>query len=186
MIYELYMASDFTEFTFPINSEKKRFEDICKNYIEEQKSAIEVWEKPIMLRGEPKKQSEFFEIEDSGMIAVNKDFFTFLGLEFNLDNIELLPIETDLGEYCLMNVLNVIECLDLRESEYTALPNGQISEYKILDFYLEKIKGHSIFKVPQLPYNTFVTSKLLDFCQGYEVLGLEFDYNVNFVWSPQT
>lgn len=43
-IYSLSMATDFTDFVFPIKEEENQFYDIVENYFEETLSAKKAWQ----------------------------------------------------------------------------------------------------------------------------------------------
>jgi len=182
-IWSLETASDFTDFFFPLEEDKNFFHEMVRSYLEESMSAAKVWRPLYMLRGEPMKQPDFFEIGDTDVIGMSQKAVEILRSLFNPD-IELLPIETDAGKYYALNILNTIDCLNKEESTFRMAKNGIIVSYDSLEFYEGKLQGHAIFKIPELPYNTFITDKVVDQYEEHSLQGLSFDTESNLIWYP--
>lgn len=179
-IWRFQADTNFTPFHFTNEEDSKLFNKLVEEYFEESKSVIELWKEFSLKRGEPKKHPDFFEIENSGILAISEDALGDTRVFFS-DKIELLPIHTDAGLYYVINVLNIIDAFDKEESEFVATPYGQITDYFTIYFHAEKIKGQALFKIPELPYDTFVSGEFLDYCDTVYA-GLEYDSEVNLIW----
>ena len=182
-VWRFECSSGFTKFHFVDEIDKEWFENIVELYFNETKSAKEVWKEFTMIRGEPKKSPDFFEIDDSGVIAISLKAKKIIEKEF-IFNVELLPFETDAGKFFAINIIDYLDCFDKRESECTISQFGQIIEYDLIDFYPDKIGESIIFKIPELPYVIFVVGELLEYCENF-LEGLEFDSDVNLEWYEE-
>ena len=180
-IWTLETDSDFTGFCFPIEDDKIWFEKLVKEYFEESKPVSGVWRTLYMLRGEPMKQADFFSIGESDVIAMSQKALERLAV-FLKDKIELLPVETDAGRYYALNVLNFVDCLDKQESEYKSTKGGSIVAYSLLEFDEEKLGDNYIFKIPEMPYQTFITDEMQEQIEREQISGLLFDKDINLVW----
>lgn len=183
-VWALETGYDFTPFYFPLEEDKTFFQDLVKNYFEESKTVVEKWRLLYMLRGEPMKHPDFFEIDDTDVIAISQKGVDSLNV-FLKETIELLPIETDAGRYYALNVLNFVDCLNKEESVYIATKDGTIVSYSLLEFNQEKLKEHAIFKIPELPYCTFVSDDILEQCEDHYLQGLVFETELNLVWYAE-
>ena len=174
MIWTLETESDFTKFYFPIEEDKILFHELVKKYFEDSKTVSENWRPLFMLRGEPLKHPDFFSIDDTGVIAISQLAVDNLQEFFN-DAVELLPLETDIGKYYAMNVLNYVDCLNNTESKYEATKGGFIVNYSLLEFDEEKLGENYIFKIPEMPYQIFITDDIQEQCETENLNGLFFD-----------
>ncbi len=183
-IWTFETETDFTKFYFPIQEEKEFFHGLVKNYFEESKPVLKMWHTLCILRGEPMKHPDFFEIDGTDVIAISQravdSFKVFLS-----KTIELLPLETDSGRYYALNVLNFVDCLNREESKYVATQSGMILSYTLLEFNEAKLGDNTIFKIPELPYHTFITDNIQDECEKNYLRGLVFDTKRNLVWYPE-
>lgn len=181
VVWEFTIDSDVTEFYFPIKEEEKDFDMLCNEYFDKSLPFENYWERKIMLSGEPKKSTDFYEIKNTGMISISKP-----GIEvFNKvleGKKELLPILTDLGEFFALNNLNYINCLDVKNSSFSQVSNGLISTYTNLSFISNKIKNEYLFKIPELPYTNFITSNFKDYYYKGFLAGLDFESSDHIVW----
>jgi hypothetical protein len=176
------ISSDLTSFVFPKENEQLAFEGI-KDQFHLIESMGFKWQSPIMCRLEPKIHPDFFEIPDSDIIAVSERVYGAL-MKLKCDNLEFLPIGTDSGRYYAIHIVKTLDCLDHAISEYTAIADGQIINYKYLDFLPGRIPNNiAFFKIPEMPYTTFVTDTLQDLCDDNGFIGLEFDPGHNLVWD---
>ena len=176
VVWTIDTAINFTQFSFITEEEKTAFHELVKTHFDEFKPIGTQWPSLSMLRGEPKKHPDFFEIDGSDVIAISHKAADSLK-EFLPGSIELLPIETDAGMYYALNVLNFIDCLDKDASNYVAAKDGTIVNYSLLEFYEDKLEGQAIFKIPQLPYHTLISDQLECICDKQHLKGLSFDAN---------
>ncbi|MEO6231101.1 MAG: DUF1629 domain-containing protein [Ferruginibacter sp.] len=180
-IWTLEADYDFTTFDFSSDGDKIYFDFLVKNYFEASKLIAQNWRPLNMIRNEPKKHPDFFEIGSSDVIAISKAAVDTLKDSLN-DNVELLEIETDAGKYYAMNILNFVDCLNKEESKYEATKGGTIVKYSLLVFDEEKLRENKIFKVPEMPFCTFVTDEIRETCEEKYLRGLFFDTEINLVW----
>lgn len=183
-IWSLATDTNFTVFSFVEEADRIYIHNLVKNYFEESKTVLEKWHPLFMIRGEPRKHPDFFEVEDTDLIAISQKAADSLRSFLN-NQMELLPIETDAGRYYVLNVLNFVDCLNKEESVYTATQNGKIVNYSMLEFDSEKLKDHAIFKIPELPYHTFITDRIQEECEEQFLRGLLFDTETNLVWYAE-
>lgn len=183
-IWTLDTDSDFTQFYFPIKEDKTLFHDLVKNYFEECKAVSEKWKQLLMMRGEPMKHPDFFSIDETDVIAISQNAVESLK-EFLGYKIELLPIKTDSGMYYALNVLNFVDCLNNSESEFQSTKGGVIVSYSLLEFDEEKLGKNKIFKIPEIPYQIFITHSIQEQYDREDFRGLMFDKNSNLIWYPE-
>lgn len=75
------------------------------------------------------------------------------------NNAETLDIECDIGNYKIINIINVMSCLDHERSEIKYYPNSQrIMRIKKYVFNKEKVKNEHIFKIIEQPRATIFVS----------------------------
>jgi hypothetical protein len=182
-VWRLETDTNSTNFNFPIEEDKSFFHELVKQFFEQSKPVSEKWRLLYLLRSEPRKQVDFFEIDETDVIAISQNAVDILKAFLN-EKVELLPIETDAGRYYALNVLNFVDCLDKAESDFVATKGGTIVSHSLLEFKQEKLKGNGIFKIPELPYDVFVTGDFQELCEDEYLRGLVFDTTSNLVWYP--
>lgn len=183
-IWTVETDTDFTSFYFPLEDEKIFFIDLVKNYFEESKPVKENWHHIHMLRDEPMKHPDFFEIDGTDVIAISQKAVDSIHSFLN-DTLELLPIETDAGRYYALNVLDIVDCLNKEDSEFVVTKNGVIVNYSLLEFDEEKLGDSAFFKIPELPYCIFISDDIEGLCEENYLQGLVFDTESNLVWYPE-
>ncbi len=93
---------------------------------------------------------------------------------------EILPLESDLGEFFVVNVLTVLDCLDIDRCEvWRFSSSGRIGDIRKFEFIPEQVTA-SIFQVSQFVGGGqyFVRD---DFVERLERAGLE-GYHIKQVW----
>jgi hypothetical protein len=80
------------------------------------------------------------------------------------NNAEILDIECDIGDYKIINIINLISCLDYEMSEIKYYPNSErIMRIKKYVFDKEKVVNEHIFKIIEQPRATiFVSDEFRD------------------------
>ena len=63
-IWKLETDTDFTSFIFPFEEDHLFFNELVKGHFEESLPVKSNWRPLFMLRGEPKKHPDFFDIEE--------------------------------------------------------------------------------------------------------------------------
>lgn len=93
---------------------------------------------------------------------------------------ELLPVDCDLGEYWLVNVTTVLDCIDIERSRYETFASGKIMffrEYWLKDDVME---GHDIFVMEgQRRIGPFVSDAFKERVEECGITGFSF----NLVWD---
>lgn len=172
-----------TFFKFIFEEDKIFFNEFVNDYFDENKRISNGWHTICLVRDEPRKDTDFFFIGESDVIAISqKALECFKGL---LPNGEFLPIETDRGKYYALNSINVINCLDKESSNFTVANGGIIANYTFLEFKDELLGDEIIFKIPELPYMIFATDKVHEICEVENLRGLLFDPKANLVWYSE-
>jgi hypothetical protein len=66
------------------------------------------------------------------------------------DRIEPLPFDVEGQKFSMINVLDVVDCLDVDRSTLSRNPvTGHISSILHYTFFLERVAGHHLFRIPQ-------------------------------------
>jgi len=88
---------------------------------------------------------------------------------------ELYPLICDEGDYYAFNVTNVVDALDLEDSEIKYFRDGRIMRILHHKFRTEKLIGQHIFKIPQTPLmDVFVTQDFVSRVENANLLGFKF------------
>lgn len=91
--------------------------------------------------------------------------------------VEVLPLKFKSADYFLINVTNVLDCMDYTESKFVREPVLLFQKYA---FVLDKISEWTIFKtVEEVQVCTFVTDRFVGIVKGAELSGFEF----KLVWE---
>lgn len=109
----------------------------------------DVWKTPKIKIKDNKPTANFTDIDPGILIC---DSFSRMKLEsFLKGEIEVLPVESvNAVDMYVLNVVNVIDCLDVESSDIDYFEDSSdIMEIKKYIFYLEKLKGIALFKIPQ-------------------------------------
>ncbi|MBI5569331.1 MAG: hypothetical protein HY914_05235 [Desulfomonile tiedjei] len=93
---------------------------------------------------------------------------------------ELLPITCAAERYFVFNVTRVIDALDEGNCELELFDDGDIMDILRFAFFLERLEGTSVFKVPQcILTDVFVTDPFVERVQTAKLKGFKF----RLVWS---
>lgn len=94
-----------------------------------------------------------------------------------LNNGEILPItlEGKKDSYYAFNTTTIIDALDEEKSIVTRFKNGSVMQINKYEFIPDKLKGLTIFKIPQLVRNTvYVTDKFVTRVKKENLTGFDF------------
>jgi hypothetical protein len=97
--------------------------------------------------------------------------------DFLEPNGELLPLKTTLGSYYAFNVTTVADVLNWEQSDIKWFTNQKpINALRIIryEFFLEKLAGLSIFRIPEDPSGTYVTKAFAARSDDRGLKGLNF------------
>jgi len=98
-------------------------------------------------------------------------------------SIEVLPLDCDFGDYRLINVLDVIDCVDYENSDYDTFSTSanfdgrpKIMTFNQISFFAEKIKGHHLFKIIDLPKSViYVDDVFVTTIAEHRITGFAFE-----------
>ena len=99
-----------------------------------------------------------------------------------LENVEILPVDCNFGDYSAINILTVLDCLDYEHSEFGTIdipkPDGRpyivyITKYA---FRKEVIEGHKLFKIYDNPRaSMYASQEFVDEVNRLNLTGVSFD-----------
>lgn len=186
IIWEFNIADlDGSDYYFLVDSEEKTFKEIAKTYFSTGKPVGKNWQVPLILKENEKYYYDFFHIKDriendifdmnededenllEDVVCVTQRVYDELQPILK-DEVEFLPMKSDDGTYYVMNIINIIDCLDKESSKCNMTPNGLIVNYEELVFDTKKLEGQHIFRIPELPFLIFVTDALREAIEYYD------------------
>lgn len=93
------------------------------------------------------------------------------------EEVQDLPIIVEDEPYFLLNVVNIVDCLDVPASQmiYSPLGNGSIIDIRRYAFHLDKVGRSKLFRIPQLPARVFATASFCDLVAKHSFVGLHFE-----------
>lgn len=94
-------------------------------------------------------------------------------------NGEILPLTSADGSYSAYNVTTVVDALDEVRSKVTRFRDGRVMEILEYAFLPQRLGGLTIFKVPQILSNVFVTDVFVSRVREAGLVGFKF----NRVWA---
>ncbi len=83
-------------------------------------------------------------------------------------NGELLPLNSELGRYFVFNTTTIVDVLNLKKSQSDRL---DIWRYA---FFARKLKGLSIFRIPEKPNHIYVTEEFVRRAEAADLRGMDF------------
>ena len=94
------------------------------------------------------------------------------------DDVEVLPLEYDDGEYYAINVVSVIDVIDYEKSDFIKFNNSdKIMLFKSYAFCKDKIKDQNIFKIIDEPRRrAFVSEKFKQIVDENHLTGFNFEF----------
>jgi hypothetical protein len=116
-----------------------------------------------------------FTYLDCGVLVCDYFAITKIG-DFISNEVELLPIDVD-GLNCqLINILNVVDCLDEKKSEIKFFKNSKnVKDIKRYVFNEYMLRNINLFKIPQLKRtDIFATDTFRDKILESGLTGLDF------------
>lgn len=97
------------------------------------------------------------------------------------DAVEILPIQSKDGEFYIINVINVLDCIDYEKSMYRTFPNSdRIMAFQSYAFKEEMLQGVNIFKIKDEPRRSaFITDDFRNCVLENKLVGFKFQ----LVWN---
>ncbi|NQX68947.1 hypothetical protein HQN90_22725 [Paenibacillus alba] len=94
--------------------------------------------------------------------------------------VELLPTYFPREEYFILNVLNVLDCMDYDQSEVVRFRSGRVMRFKKYGFIPEIVTNQHIFKIKEIPEEAvFVSDEFRNNILNSRLVGFRFEE----VWS---
>lgn len=95
---------------------------------------------------------------------------------------EVLPTVTDFGDYYIVNIVSVLDCVDYEKSKYKLFQNEiyndrlNIKKFIKIVFVESKIKGYDLFKIVDKPNSMiFCSEKFVNAVKNLGITGLNFE-----------
>ncbi|TGE07768.1 imm11 family protein [Hymenobacter fodinae] len=102
------------------------------------------------------------------------------------DSVELLPYPTEVGTYYLVNVLDVGNYLDRKQTKCREiLSNGLCAGISEFVFRADLVKGKPIFRIPDSPVFRYVSDEFIAACRKHKLTGIDMEEG-NKVWDLAT
>lgn len=101
-------------------------------------------------------------------------------------NAEILSVKCDFGNYCIVNILDVLDCIDYSKADAIYFKSSLNSEtprvmrFKSYAFDREKIGDCHIFKIVEFPCTTIFADEV--FVQAIEEMGIT-GFEFNLIWE---
>ena len=123
---------------------------------------------------EPDKKIGNFTDIDPGVLIC--DTFAYLRLGESIsEEVEILPIQIDNLEMYVINVINVIDCLDIDKSDIEYFSDGDIASIKQYFFDLDLLRDVGLFKIPQFSRTEiYATDTFRELVLNSGLTGLDF------------
>lgn len=93
------------------------------------------------------------------------------------DEAEILPLNFEHGNFYAINVIDVLDCIDYKNSEYKTFRDGRrIMRFTKYSFVESIVKGHNIFKIKDEPLKRpFVSDDFKNIVQASGLTGFKFE-----------
>ncbi|OPH60462.1 hypothetical protein BC351_18410 [Paenibacillus ferrarius] len=114
-----------------------------------------------------------------GAPVFSKKAVELLGSLIN-NSVEILPIKFDREEYYIINVVNLLNCIDFEKSEVVKFRSGRIMKFKKYEFIADVVSNEHIFKIAEMPqHSVFVSEEFRNVVLASNLSGILFEE----VWS---
>jgi len=169
--------NDFDYLTFKNEKELERFTD----YQFDGNKIINSWTplKLELFKGEKRSDAPYLS---PGVLVVSKKTIEVFS-DLLEGAVEYLPVECDNMDYYLINVVNIVDCIDYERSEVKRFSSsGRIMKFKKFAFKDDKVGNNHIFKIPELTKGyIFVSDVLKNRILQSKIAGIGFEE----VWNSE-
>ncbi|MEH1824162.1 MAG: DUF1629 domain-containing protein [Nostoc sp.] len=91
------------------------------------------------------------------------------------DSVKLLPLQCDEGEFNILKVINIIDCLDRSKADlFIFEETGRVLRIEKHAFKEELIQDQHFFAVPECKFGILVSQKFKDLVEESQLKGLKF------------
>ena len=131
-----------------LTAEEEEYEKLYEYYFEGE-SVKNIWDESLKLDVDKRKTYD----KDSDFLCFSDSFFVVSKDAINLfkeragDNFEILNFNYEKGEYYILNVCKIIDCIDMEKSKYKTYKKNadRILKYEKLFLNSEKIGKNKLF-----------------------------------------
>lgn len=104
--------------------------------------------------------------------------------DFLVGNAEVLPVDCEDGDFYMVNVIKVLDCIDYGKSEYKTFSDGiRIMRFKKYSFIENAVRGEHLFKIKDEPVSyPFVSDEFRKKVIDNGLTGFEFE----LAWDSDT
>ncbi len=89
--------------------------------------------------------------------------------------VEGLPILVNGAPFHIFNVLNIVDCLDLKQSKFFRMPHDTgVGEILHAVYEEEKVAGHLLFTIPQKPREVLATPAFKELVERHKLKNIIF------------
>lgn len=131
----------------------------------------------------PKKNPKFADYSECmGVLVFSKKAIEKLYDLINND-VEILPLKCDYGEFSMINVITLLDAIDHEKSEYEYIEGtNKILYFKKYVFIEDVLKGYDIFKITDKRGSlVFVSDKFVQTVKQNKLKGFRF----SLVWDSE-
>ncbi|QMV40068.1 imm11 family protein [Cohnella cholangitidis] len=180
-IWWLDYHPDYDNLEFNNNEDFEAFESLLFGI-----PLIEKWIPPKMKYIAKGRSSDFLYQKD-GVLFVTEKVKALFETTMLTELFEFLPVITTDGEYYILNVLNVLnvlDCVDQDRSKEDRLSSGRLIGYQEIEFIVDAVKNHDIFRIENKESNTilkeiYVSEKIRNVITNSELKG----YQLVDIWD---
>lgn len=187
-IYKVYVDFDHGFASCNVNYEA------CRQFVPEAKN-LESWEMSIWFDGKSRKDGWWPRVmrvckEDDGSVLPVGDYTAPLGtgdmilrteciekLKDVLENVEILPVYCEFGEYSAVNSMTVLDCVDFEKAKCNVI-HSTTRDIVFIDEYAFKkdiVKGHTLFKIKEEKRaHPFVNEEFVEAVKKHGITGFDF------------
>ena len=144
----------------------------------------ETWEPIKIIRMEPELEQEFGDFPCfSDGVQIFSDRVIDVIEEMIGNSVEFLPTITDEGVFWLVNITNVVNCIDYEKSQFRSFSSsGRIMVFEKYSFVEEKVRNEDIFRIVDMPYyRPFVSDRFKEVIEANDFKGFIF----KLVWDSE-
>ena len=119
---------------------------------------------------------DFSDVEPLGPFVVCNSKAKNILLPYVKEEVEVLPLHEKAPDYVILNVVNVIDCLDIDACVFSrSLTDNRITWVDEYAFRDETLKNAFLFKIPQMiTKHIYGTRRFRDLVESHHLTGLEF------------
>lgn len=123
---------------------------------------------------DPEKQIGNFTDIDPGVLICDAFAYSRVGKAI-FEEVEVLPIQVDELEMNVLNVINIVDCLDKNKSNIEYFSDGGVASIKQYSFDTSSLTGVMLFKIPEFSRTEIYASDTFrDLVLDANLTGLDF------------